>query len=73
MSICRVVDGDTLDAFPDRCTELGTPEGERLREALRIWSLGMGLDVDNIYTMGRHGRVVAVIYPRCGKTANQCG
>ncbi|MEM1844717.1 MAG: thermonuclease family protein [Ignisphaera sp.] len=80
VDIYRIVDGDTLDAFPVGrvrladidAPELGTLEGERAREALinlvHRYGYRAYLDVDNVYVMDRYNRIVAVVYLRYNET-----
>ncbi|MEM1542474.1 MAG: thermonuclease family protein [Ignisphaera sp.] len=80
VDIYRIVDGDTLDAFPVGRVRLAdidaperdTPEGEIAREALadivHRYGYRAYLDVDNVYVMDRYNRIVAVVYLRYNET-----
>lgn len=78
--VYRVIDGDTLDAFPvgrirfaDIDTpELNTPEGEQAKQALSnlitMYGSRVYLDIDDFYVIDKYNRLVAVVYLRYNET-----
>lgn len=73
-TVYKVIDGDTFDAFPVgrvRLADVNAPElyeagGMEAKQALASLILGkkVYLDIDDIYVMDKHLRLVGVVYVR---------
>lgn len=77
-TVYKVVDGDTLDAFPVgrvRLADIDAPElgeawGREAKEALTglTFKKKVYLDVDDLYVMDKYNRLIAVVYIRHNET-----